>query len=122
MLANIAHHQPASGKIRDRASLQWFHDRGVLRQLSVDQLFDELHMSPRGRRQLSGVVIALPRPFKTIGRQLIPLFASHLASLAANGQEPPVLVLNALLKGNRRSAAAIVGPIDNIHGPDGRTP
>ena len=58
----------------------------VLSVVAPPDLLDELHMPPRGRPQLPGIIVARTCPAWFIRWKLVPLFAGHLAGLAANTQ------------------------------------
>src|SRR6266545_5499297 len=83
VLAHVAHHEPAA----------------IVRAV---ELLDELDVPPVRAVELARVVVAVARHFRHAavrGRQLIPVFARHLARLAADtdgrvGEEPHRLVGN----------------------------
>src|SRR5262249_42079462 len=56
----------------------WHGGRGLA------DLFDELHVTPRGGRELAGVVVAVAGPVKAIGREQVPLLTRDLARLTAD--------------------------------------
>ena len=58
----------------------------VLSVVAPPDLLDELHMPPRGRAQLPGIIVARTCPAGFIRWKLVPLLAGHLTGFAANTQ------------------------------------
>jgi hypothetical protein len=68
MFADIAHHEPAFA------------------MPSPIELFDKSDMTPRCVGQSHRIVVAITSPLKSIGRQLVPLFAGYFAGLAPDAE------------------------------------
>src|SRR2546423_15608675 len=47
-------------------------------------LFDKQNMPPRGRAEVAGIVVRIPRPDETVVRHLVPFFARDLAGFATD--------------------------------------
>ena len=91
MFANIRQEHPAKrifhlrrgygGQVRLRIG-QTHRSRDLVSFLSI--LLEKHDMSPCRRAEVAGVVVGISRPREAVIRDLVPFFASDLASLAAD--------------------------------------